>query len=159
MLTAFSPHDGDQVAGVRDAGNGIENGGIDPTEDGAVRRNPQRQRECRDCREAWILRQHAEAMPEVLDQAVPPEPAARFVEALLGLRNIPESAPRRPTGFLVAQALLLQSFGFEFEMRSDFCCKVTLFAFSPEHRLNPPGPRTPEPARWPPPAVATWLSL
>ena len=90
---------------------------------------------------------------------VPPEPAAGFVETLLHLGDVAEGAPRRHARLFFAQTLVFQSLGLEFEMRFDLRCEVALLALSPKHRINPPRPRAPEPARWPPPAAATWSSL
>ena len=39
VFTTFSPHDRDKVAGVGDSRNGVEQRGVDPTEDGAIRAN------------------------------------------------------------------------------------------------------------------------
>src|SRR5208282_2845301 len=68
VLTRFSPHHRDQVAGVGHSGDGVEQGGVDPTEDGAVGANAQRQGQYRDRRKAGALRQHAQAELQVLNQ-------------------------------------------------------------------------------------------
>ena|SRR5207249_7747157 len=63
------------------------------------------------------------------------------------------------TASVLPQTLLFQLLCLEFEMRFDLRYEVILFALSPEHRVSPPRPRVPEPARWPPPVAATWSFL
>jgi hypothetical protein len=63
-------------------------------------------------------------------------------------------APRHRARFFFAQTQFLQLVRLEFEMHFDLRREITRFAFAPEIHLNPPGPRFPEPVRWPPPAAA-----
>src|SRR5208337_1427254 len=129
-----------------------EHNGVDQTENSRVRANAQGEGEDSDGGEAGDFAQHAQAEAEVLHEVVPPEPAAGFVEALLSLGDVSEGAPRRPASLFFAQTLLFQLLRLELKMRFDLRCEVILFALSPEHHLNPPRPRVPEPARWPSPA-------
>ena len=41
MIAAFAAHNADEIGGVGDTGDGIQKGGTDPTENGAVGGNPQ----------------------------------------------------------------------------------------------------------------------
>ncbi len=70
VLAPFSPHHRDQIAGVGDSRNGVEQSGVDPTEDGAVGANAERQRQYGDGGEAGILRQHAQAEFQVLEKSI-----------------------------------------------------------------------------------------
>src|SRR5271167_2523490 len=138
---------------------GFQQGGTYHAEDCCVGANSEGQRQHRDGREAGVLAQYAQAEAEVLHEMVPPHPAARFVEALLGPGDVSEGAPRRHASLFFAQTLLFQLLRLEFEMRFDLCCEVAPLALSPEHRPNPSRPRVPEPARWRRPVAATWSSL
>ena len=66
MLASFTAHDRDHVAGVRDPGNGVEQGRVDPTEDRAVGSNAQRQGDDCECRESWILDELAQRETQIL---------------------------------------------------------------------------------------------
>ena len=68
MIAAFTAHDADEIASVREPGDGIEQGGTDPTEDGTVGGNPQG--ECEDGHESKARRLGEDAQGEtcVMDQ-------------------------------------------------------------------------------------------
>ena len=91
--------------------------------------------------EAGILAQHPQAKAEVLHEVVPPEPAARFVEALLGPGDVAEGAPRRHASLFFAQTLLFQLLRLEFEMRLDFRSEVARLRFRQNIALTLPGVR------------------
>ena len=70
MLTPFSPHYGDQFAGVGDAGDGIEEVGADPAEDGAVSPNAESQGKHRCRRKGGALGKRPEAITKILQQCM-----------------------------------------------------------------------------------------
>ena len=117
---------------------GAQEGLIDERKNCHVRPNAKGEGQYGNNCEARIAAQLAQAEAEVLREVVPPEPTARFVEALLGPRDVAEGAPRRHASLFFAQALLLQLLRFEREMCFDLRSEIARLASSPEHRLNPP---------------------
>src|SRR5262249_11309674 len=107
MLASFAPHDRDHVARVRDAGNGVEEGRVDPTEDRAVGGNAQRQGDDCDGGKAGISYQLTTREFNIVEQIVEPYDTASEVEAFLCCVRISERDSCPATRLFFAQAFAL----------------------------------------------------
>src|SRR5215469_10348162 len=83
MLASFAPHDRDQVAGVRNSGNGIEQSRVDPAEDRAVGGDAKRKGDDCDEGKARISDQLTNREFNIVEQIVEPYDTASEIEPFL----------------------------------------------------------------------------
>src|SRR5690348_5535804 len=105
---------------------------IDEAKDCGVGADAESEGENRDRREAWGFAQHTQREANVAREIVPEEPAAEFVEALLSLGDVAESAAGGVVSFLFAEALFAEACNLQLQMRFDFALEIVFLALPSE---------------------------
>src|SRR5258708_38221756 len=114
-------------------GQWMQQRGIHYAEDRCGRANAQRNRQDGNGRKPGRLAQHAYRVANVPPEIVPPEPAGRFDETLLGARDIAELAAGPGTSFFFTQALPSQTLRLQLQMGCNLPAETSALPLLPEH--------------------------
>src|SRR6185369_15229574 len=109
----------------------LEQQGVDDGKDRGVCADRERKGENHGNGETRITHQHANAEANVLPEMIPPQPAAGFVETLLGLEPVAKGTARRSLRVFAAQPLFLQTLGLQLDVGFDLRSEVAVSSFAP----------------------------